>query len=117
MNIRIQRITKLVQKTLGDIMLQETHRLLSGNLITVTEVQVSPDLGLAKVYLSTVRTAEGDDTLALAQQHKGTFRRLLGQRLGSKLRKVPDLRFYADNSVAYAAEIDALLGTIGIPQD
>lgn len=117
MNIRIQRIARLVQKTLGDIMLQETHRLLSGSIITVTEVQVSPDLGLAKVYLSTVNTAEGKDTLALAQQYKGAFRRLLGQRLGNKLRKVPDLRFYADDSVAYAAKIDALLGTIDIPKD
>ena len=114
-SIRINRIARLLQKALGDIVLQETHRLLNGYMVTITEVEVSPDLSLAKVYLSVVAIDGEVDVVVLMEQQKKALRKLLGQRVGKKIRKVPDLRFYADNSVAYAANIEALLEELDIP--
>ena len=92
-SIRTNRIARLLQKALGDIVLQETHRLLNGYMITITEVEVSPDLSLAKVYLSVVAIDGEVDVVVLMEQQKKALRKLLGQRVGKKIRKVPDLRF------------------------
>jgi len=97
--------------------LQETSRLLGNIMVTVTEVRISPDLGLAKVYLSFILTTNGADMLAKVEQQKGALRKILGNRIGHKLRKVPELRFYTDDSVAHAAKMHQLLDKLYIPED
>jgi ribosome-binding factor A len=114
--IKVQKVARLLQKVLGEIFVQETPKLLSNNVVTVTEVSMSPDLGLAKVYLSFIFGKDGLDMLAKVQQRKGVFRKLLGNRIGNKLRKVPELKFYVDNSAAHAAEMYKLLSGLDIPE-
>jgi ribosome-binding factor A len=114
--IKIQRVARLLQKVLGEILIQEIPQLLSNHVVTVTEVNMSPDLGLAKVYLSFMFGKDGSDMLAKVQQRKGVFRKLLGDRVGNKLRKVPELKFYIDNSAAHAAEMYKLLSGLDIPE-
>ena len=116
-SIRTQKIARLLQKALGEIFLQETPRLLDNMMVTVTEVRISPDLGLAKVYLSFILHKDRVDMLAKVEQQKGALRKLLGNRIGNKLRKVPELRFYTDDSVEHAAKIHQLLDGLDIPED
>ncbi len=111
-SIRTQRIARLVQKTLGDILLQQRSRLLHNAMVSVTEVQISPDLGIAKIYLSDVLNAPHSSIVDQVTQQKGALRKLLAQRLKNKLRRVPELRFYRDDSVAHAAKIDQILAEI-----
>ena len=116
-SIRTQKIARLLQKVLGEIFLQEPPRLLDNMMVTVTEVRISPDLGLAKVYLSFALNKDRADMLAKVEQQKGALRKLLGNRIGNKLRKVPELRFYTDDSVEHAAQIHQLLDELDIPED
>lgn len=116
-SIRIQKTARLLQKALADIFSQETTGLLGNVMITVTEVRVSPDLGLAKVYLSFLLDRDQAEGIARIEEQKGAIRKLLGNRVGSKLRKVPELRFYTDDSVAHAARIHQLLDELDIPED
>ena len=116
-SVRTQKTARLLQKTLAAIFLQETDRLLDNMMVTVTEVCVSPDLGVAKVYLSFVLNKDRADIMAKVVQHKGAFRRLLGNRIGNKLCKVPELKFYTDDSVAHATKIHQLLEELNIPED
>ena len=116
-SIRTQRVARLLQKTLGDILLQEAPRLLKSAMVTVTEVTISADLGVAKVYLSMVLPDEQTDVLDRVTQQQGLIRKLLGQRLGNKLRKIPALRFYPDDSVAHAAKINQILEEINTPEE
>ncbi|MEM9416737.1 MAG: 30S ribosome-binding factor RbfA [Bacteroidota bacterium] len=115
-SIRTQKVARLLQKALGEIFLQETASLLDNTMVTVTEVRVSPDLGLAKVYLSSVLNGGQAEMMVKVEQQKGTLRKLLGARVGNKLRKVPELRFYPDNSVAQATKINQLLDELDIPE-
>jgi ribosome-binding factor A len=115
--IRTQKIARLLQKVLGEIFVQETSGLLGNMMVTVTEVRMSPDLGLAKIYLSFLLDKDGASMLAKVEQQKGVFRKLLGDRVGNKLRKVPELRFYTDDSAAHAATIHQLLDGLDIPED
>jgi ribosome-binding factor A len=115
--VRMQKIARLLQKTLGEILVQETSKLLGNIIVTVTEVRMNPDLGLAKVYLSFILNTNGTDMLARVEQRKGELRKILGNRVGQKLRKVPELRFYTDDSVAHAAKMHQLLDELYIPED
>ncbi|MHA7877679.1 MAG: 30S ribosome-binding factor RbfA [Bacteroidota bacterium] len=116
-SISVKRIARLLQKELGEIFAHKTSQWLGNMMIIVTEVSVSPDLGLAKVYLSFILGKNKALMLASVEQHKGTIRKLLGNQVGSKLRKVPDLRFYLDDSMAQAMRIQQLLDGLDIPED
>ena len=115
--VSMKKIARLLQKALGEIFVQETSRLLGNMMVIVTEVSISPDLGLAKVYLSFINNKNRANMLAKVEQKKGVLRKLLGNRIGNKLRKVPELRFYPDDSVAHAAKIQQLLDGLDIPED
>jgi ribosome-binding factor A len=116
-SIRMQKIARLLQKELGEIIAQESSEFLDNMMVTVTEVRMSPDLGLARVYLSFVLDEDKVGMLAKIEQHKGVLRKLLGNRIGNKLRKMPDLQFYLDDSVAHAAKINQLLDELDVSED
>lgn len=108
-HVRTQRTARLVQKALGEVFVSEASRLLDNIIVTVTEVQMSPDLGTAHVYLGFALNPENADGLTRVEQQKGTLKRLLSTRVGRHLRRVPELRFYTDYSAAHAAKIRRLL--------
>lgn len=116
-SIRTQKVARMLQKALADIFTQENVRLLDNKMATVTEVRVSPDLGLAKVYLSFLLDEDQAAGVAKVEEKKGMVRKLLGNRIGNKLRKVPELRFYTDDSVAHATKINQLLDELDIPEE
>ena len=107
---RTVQVGGLIQQELSDLLLRKIKdpRL---EMVTITGVEVSPDLKLARVFFSryghpeaTRRTVEG------LQRAAGFLRRELGERM--KLRYVPELEFIHDTSYEYGDRIEALLKTI-----
>jgi len=78
-------------------------------MITVTKVHVTPDLSLAKVYLSLFAIENKDGLLEQIRKHTKDIRYKLGQRIGRQIRVVPDLQFYLDDSLDYIENIERLL--------
>jgi ribosome-binding factor A len=78
-------------------------------MITVTVVRVTPDLGLAKVYLSVFNTGEKSDPISEIQEHIGRIKKELGKKIRHQLRIMPELQFFLDDSLDYADNIDRLL--------
>ncbi|MDR1407640.1 MAG: 30S ribosome-binding factor RbfA [Tannerella sp.] len=105
---RLDKIGRLLQKELGDLFLLQTKGL-HGTLISVTSVRVSPDLGVAKVYLSIFPSEKAEEMLESVDFNKKTIRYDLGQRVRMQLRKIPELIFYLDDSLDYVENIDRLL--------
>ena len=108
-SVRQQKINKLVQKELAEIFRAEARNLFGGAFITVTTVRVSPDLGLAKIYLSIMATKEKEAIFNSVKEQTNVIRKKLGLLVGKQLRVVPELNFYIDDSLDYAMKIDALL--------
>jgi ribosome-binding factor A len=105
---RQQKIARMLQKELGEIFLLYA-RELHGTLITVTNVKVSPDLGIARTYLSVFPV---DKTVEVLEKVKGDTRSIrfdLGKRVRFQLRIVPELFFHIDDSLDYLENIDKLL--------
>ena len=105
---RLQKIGRLLQKELGDIFLLQT-KAMPGVLISVSEVRVSPDLGIAKVYLSIFPSEKGKEIVKAIVENTKAIRYDLGQRVRMQLRKIPELQFYLDESIDYLENIDKLL--------
>lgn len=105
---RQKRINKLLQKDLGEIFQREAPNLFQRALITVTQVKVTTDLSIAKVYLSIF----GKETEAVMKQvhlHSSEIRKQLGMRIKNQLRQVPQLQFFVDDSLDYIENIENLL--------
>jgi len=105
---RLKKIGRLLRKELGDIFLKQTKGM-PGTLISVSAVRVSPDLGIAKVYLSIFPSEKGPEILKAIQANVKAVRFDLGQRVHLQLRKIPELSFYIDDSLDYIENIDNLL--------
>lgn len=115
--VRKQQVASMLQQALGEIFLHEGPRLLEHVMVTVTEVRINDNLGLAQVYLSFMLHDNPAAVLKSIEQRKKKFRGLLGHRIGKKLRRVPDLQFYIDNSVEQARQINRLLDALDLPPD
>lgn len=108
-SLRQQKVNKLLAKSLAEIFRSESRSLFGGGFITVTSLRVSPDLGMAKVYLSIMGNKDRGAIFKLIQDQTKTIRGKLGAIVGKQLRIVPELMFYIDDSLDYAMKIDALL--------
>ncbi len=106
---RLSKISRLLQKDLGDIIQKEGITLFRGKIITVTSVRVSPDLSVAKVYISIFPTDKKEDVLLSVKVHTKQFRYELAQRVKHQLRIIPELSFFLDDSLDYIDNIDKLL--------
>lgn len=108
-SVRQNKVNSLLQRELAEIFRQEARGLLPGGLITVSAVRVSPDLGLAKVYLSLFPVKDKQAVLDTIRDQGARLRGLLGQAVGKQMRVVPELLFFIDDSLDRAEEIDKLL--------
>ena len=80
-----------------------------GTLLSVSKVRVSPDLGVAKIYVSIFPVAKTKETFDFLQLNNAKLRGALGHVVGSQLRVVPELMVYVDDSLEYEENIDRLL--------
>ncbi|KGL49445.1 30S ribosome-binding factor RbfA [Porphyromonas cangingivalis] len=107
-SLRTTKISRLLQKELGELFRLETQKM-RGMMISVTEVRVSPDLSIARVYLSIFPEDNSKAVIKAIQERAATVRFDLGKQVGSQLRKIPELIFHLDTSISYAERIDELL--------
>ena len=112
---RQQKFARLIQKDLGDIFQKETRDLFEGAFITVTEVKVSPDLGIARVYLSFMLAKNKTMLLESIQDQGKTIRQRLANRIRHQVRVIPELHFYLDETADYAARMDEIISNLHIP--
>ncbi|MGC9344735.1 MAG: 30S ribosome-binding factor RbfA [Bacteroidales bacterium] len=106
---RQKKVSRLLQKELGTIFQRKTNEL-GGKMITVTTVRISPDLSVAKVYLSIFpKDKEKDKTLSEVRYHASQIRHELGTKVRNQLRIVPELNFFEDDSLDYIENIENLI--------
>lgn len=105
---RQERISRLLQKEIGELFLLQA-KATNGVIISVSEVKISPDLSVAKVYLSIFPNTKRDELYKAIVANSKEIRYDLGKRVRHQLRIIPDLKFFIDESIDYAERIENLL--------
>lgn len=106
---RQNKIERLLQRDLGNIFQQGTSTLCKGKMVTVTKVRISPDLSVARIYLSLFPVDDKKEFINYINGIEGQIRFDLGKKVRHQLRKVPELHFFVDDSLDYIENIDNLL--------
>jgi len=104
---RQQKVNSLLQKDLAEILLREV--IVPNTMVSVTRVNVTPDMSIARVNLSVFATKDKNAVLKEIQSKKSEIRYLLGERVKHQLRIVPNLQFFIDDSLDRMERIDELL--------
>lgn len=105
---RQNKIARLLQKELSDIFLQQT-KAMAGVLISVSAVRISPDMSIARGYLSVFPSEKAEEIVKNINANMKSIRYELGTRVRHQLRIIPELKFFVDDSLDYLERIDELL--------
>ena len=105
---RQSKIARLIQKDLSNIFQSQT-RQMRGVLVSVSVVRVSPDLSIAKVYLSVFPSSRAQEIINNVNENMKQIRYELGNLERHQLRIIPELKFFIDDSLDYIDNIDRLL--------
>lgn len=106
---RQQKVARQIQKDLAEIIRARGMSAYDGALLTVSGVKITPDLALAKVYVSIFPSAKAETVMQRLGEETSRLRGELGRRVAKQLRIVPELAFYLDDSLDYVEHIDELL--------
>ena len=105
---RQNKMSRLLQKELSEIFLLQT-KAMPGVLVSVSAVRISPDMSIARVYLSVFPSEKAEEIVKNVNDNMKTIRYELGTRVRHQLRIIPELKFFVDDSLDYIEKIDSLL--------
>lgn len=105
---RQNKIARLLQKELSEIFLLQT-KAMGGVLVSVSVVRISPDMSIARAYLSVFPSSRSEEIVQNINANMKSIRYELGTRVRHQLRIIPELKFFVDDSLDYIDNIDNLL--------
>ncbi|MEQ1746042.1 MAG: 30S ribosome-binding factor RbfA [Saprospiraceae bacterium] len=111
--IRQKQVGELLRRFFGMILTEEGSLIYGRDkLVTVTGVKMSPDLLIAKVYISVYGTENKQEVILELEEHYPRLRQSLGNKVGKNMRRVPHMEFFLDDTVDEMYRVDALLNRV-----
>ena len=109
MSYRVDKIENLIKEEISLILLYKLQDRAFG-FLTITKVKVSPDLKIAKIYVSVFEKEKRESVLAKIKSSSGIFRSELASRI--RIKFVPELKFFIDDTLDYVEKIESLIKKI-----
>ncbi len=103
------KVSKEIQRDMAEIIRSKGMAAFSGAMVTVSGVKISPDLSVAKIYLSIFPSSKTKEVMETISQMSRQLRGELGRKMAKQLRIIPELNYYVDDSLDYVEKIDELL--------
>ena len=108
------QIAEMVRRHVGILLQQEGPYIYGAEvLVTVTNVKMSPDMGLAKVYLSVYNTENKQAVILQMEDQHFRIRQAFAQRVKKKMRRAPDLQFFLDDTLDEMYRLNELFNKLG----
>ena len=108
-NTRQLKVAREIQRDLAELIRSRGMAAFDGAMVTVSGVKMTPDLSIAKVYVSIFPFEKAEKVMSLLEENNKRLRGELGRLVAKQLRIVPELAFYLDDSLDYVEHIDELL--------
>lgn len=112
MGTRQHKLAKQLQKDLGEILDSVSREAFPSTMLSVMEVAVTPDLGVAKVFVSVFNAKSDAEVMTWLNSNNGQIRHALARRIRNQVRKIPELVFHSDKTQETAERIEKLLNQI-----
>lgn len=110
-NIRTERLGAVIKRDLGQI-IQKSYQP-PGSFITVTKVDVTEDLLIAKVMLSIYAPGKDEDAIyAYLEEQKPSIRKELASKIRHQVRRIPELHFIQDKTAEHVEKMENLFQKI-----
>ena len=109
---RQQKFAGVIQQDLAAIFQREGNNYLPNTLVTITKVRVTPDLAIARVFLSFFNNANVQQALQMVKSHASEIRYKLGARIKDQVRIIPQLEFFVDDTNEYVDRMDKIFDKI-----
>lgn len=103
------KVAKELQRDIAEIIRSKGMAMFDGALVSVSGVKVSPDLSVARIYVSIFPSEKAEKVMGILEENARALRGELGNRIAKQLRIVPEISFFLDNSLDYVEHIEELL--------
>ena len=109
---RQKQVAGLIQEEVNDIFRRLGMNMMDGGMVSVSAVKVTPDLLEARIYLSFFQVADPKETLKKITDRAWEVKRELAARIKTQLRRMPELRFFYDDTLDYVFKMENLFDQI-----
>jgi len=103
-----QQVSEIIRRNFGTVLFNLGPNIYGGALVTVTTVNMTPDLSLAKIYLSVYNTENKPEIIMLLNKEKRSLKSGLVHRIRRHVRRIPDIDFYLDDTIDEMYRVDQL---------
>jgi ribosome-binding factor A len=109
---RQKQVGGLVQEELNRIFQRFNLTMIDGGMVSISSVKVTPDLLEARVYLSFFQVADPKGALKKIQERSGDIKRELGNSVRQQLRRIPDIKYFKDETLDQVFRMEELFKQI-----
>ncbi|MFM7399346.1 MAG: 30S ribosome-binding factor RbfA [Bacteroidota bacterium] len=112
-SIRQKQVGELIRRFIAMILTEEGRNIYgSDKLVTVTDVKMTPDLLISKVYVSVYGVENKQEVILLLEDNLARLRQALAAKVGKQMRRMPDLEFHLDDTVDEMYRVSNLLNRV-----
>ena len=112
-SIRQKQIGELLRRYFGMLLTEEGSNIYGRDkLVTITEVKMTPDLLIAKIYISVYGTENKQEVILELEDNYPRLRQALASKAGKNMRRIPELEFFLDDTIDEMYRVDALLNRV-----
>ena len=109
---RQKQVGQLVMEEMSDIFQREGINIINGGMVSISKVSVTPDLLEARVFLSLYKIDKPEELMREIESRTGELRNQLGRRVRHQLRRVPELKFFMDDTLDHVFKMEKLFDEI-----
>ncbi len=111
-SIRQRQVAKTIQVAMSEIVQKDLNTILEGSLITISGVRITPDLFTARIYVSIYNHPKPDTILDNLDKHNKLIRGFLGKKIRNKVRSIPQLEFFKDDTLEDVQNLERIFSEI-----
>lgn len=109
---RQKQIAGVIQEEMNDIFLRMGLNMMDGGMVSISHVKITPDLLEARIYLSLFQLKDATAALKKIEDRKSEIRKELGIRVKQQLRRIPELRFFKDDTLDHVFRMEEIFKKI-----
>ncbi|HQV77916.1 MAG TPA: 30S ribosome-binding factor RbfA [Chitinophagales bacterium] len=111
-SIKQRQVAKIIQIAMSELIQKDLSPILEGAMLTVSGVRITPDLYTARIYVSIYNHAKPENLLDILDKNNKLIRGLLGNKIKNKVRSIPQVEFFKDDTLEDVQNLERIFGEI-----